>query len=611
MQTGTSASSSPPPSRPHPLTRHVLGALGALAVLSGCNAIPDAELGGSGRATPESLTTGEQGLDYTYPITVPPPPYPAPSTPTAAQMEPCVSAINAKYTALGGAASVLGSATTAVLGYFSTPGAVQCYRTFTGGSIEWSAATGAHEVHGDIGRKWAHLGHDMSFLALPTTDELVGPNSGRYNDFQFGAIYWHPTLGAYAMRAEIHAKYKAVGGAGSRLGYPTNDTTVLDYNPGLFNHFQGGSIYYSTATGARAVHGPTRDRWAADGWERGYLGYPSSDTHDGLVRGGSFTHFQGWDRRHSIYSSSAGTRVVSGRIREKWASLGWERSALGYPFTDTADYTTYGSQTFEGGYIFFSNATGVHEVHGSIGRRYWETGSPEGTGGIPRTYLGYPTSDEIGGLPACRASGCGLGAKSVFEAGSIYWSPVNGAHDMPRAIEQRLEALGGLTGCLGYPVSNWDSATGTVRFEGGTLSWRPGWASVTGGCTYGGSGGGGGGMTPVCGGASQACCAGNTCYGQTDCEYGTCRQRSTCTSSSQCFGGNCLGGYCVPCGDTNESCCWGSVTTEVSCQPGNQCSGNTCTRCGHRGEVCCTNSNLGGLGGQSCLEGTCNGYSCQ
>jgi uncharacterized protein with LGFP repeats len=234
-------------------------------------------------------------------------------------MEPCIAAINAKYTALGGTASPLGSATTAVKGYFATSGAVHCYRTFTGGSIEWSAATGAHEVHGDIGRKWASLGYDMSFLALPTTDELVAANGGRYNDFQSGAIYWHPTLGAYAMHAEIHAKYKAVGGAGSRLGYPTNDTTVLDYNPGMFNHFQGGSIYSSAATGARAVHGPTRDRWAADGWERGYLGYPASDTQDGLVRGGSFTHFQGWDRRHSIYSSSAGTRVVSGRIREKWA----------------------------------------------------------------------------------------------------------------------------------------------------------------------------------------------------------------------------------------------------------------------------------------------------
>ena len=77
-----------------------------------------------------------------------------------------------------------------------------------------------------------------------------------------------------------------------------------------------------------------------------------------------------------------------------------------------------GSQTFEGGYIFFSDATGVHEVHGLIGRRYWETGDPEGSGTY-HTDLGFPTSDEIGGLPACHASGCGLGAKSIFQAGSI------------------------------------------------------------------------------------------------------------------------------------------------------------------------------------------------
>lgn len=612
MRTLLDASPSFRCSRPLPVVRHALGALAALAALSGCNTIPEAGLSGSGRAAPPdtSLATSAQGIDIVYTgYPIPGPTVPS-TSPTAAQMAPCISDINAKYTALGGTASVLGASTSAITGYFSLSGVVQCYQLFTSGSIEWSAATGAHEVHGDISGKWANLGYDMSFLALPTTDETVAANNGRYNEFQNGAIYWHGTLGAFALRPEIYAKYKALGAASSRLGYPTNDTGVLDLFPGMFNHFQNGSIYFSTATGPHEVHGPIRDKWAASGWERSYLGYPETDTYDGLVRGGSFTHFLDRFGKHlSIYSSAAGTHSVSGRIREKWASLGWERSVLGYPQTDTSDYDTFGDQTFETGYIFFSNATGAHEVHGSIGRRYWETGQPEFP--TDHTYLGFPVSDEIGGLPACKAYGCGLGAKSVFEMGSIYWSPVNGAHDMPRAVEQKLEALGGLTGCMGYPVSNWDASSGVVRFEGGSLTWLPGLGSATGSCYSGTNTGNPGGMTPVCGGASQACCNGTACYWQTDCVSGICRQRASCTSNSDCFGlGHCEGGSCVPCGGTNQTCCWGGSTTEQSCQSGNQCSGSTCTRCGHLNEVCCSNTNLGGLGGQSCSQGHCNGYSC-
>lgn len=599
------------PSPSNPPRARALGALCALALSSGCNAVPDdTEVsGGSGRAVP--LARAEQGLDYTSPITLPPPTYPnPPQYPTAEQMAPCLSAISAKYTALGGTASVLGAATGAVVGYFGTMGAVQCYRDFTYGSIEWSAATGAHELHGDIRGKWASLGYDMSFLALPTTDETVGANGGRYNEFQNGAIYWYPTLGAFVLRPEIHGKFKSLGGAGSRLGYPKNDTVVLDWNPGLFNHFQGGSIYYSTATGAHEVHGPVRDYWASNNWERGFLGYPESDTFDG-IRGGSFAHFRSaLGERYSVYSTpSGGTYYMRGRIREKWASLNWENGVLGYPNMSTEEFSDRGFQGFENGVIWFSTASGVHEVHGSIQRRYWETGYPDTTDSSA-TYLGYPTSDEIGGLPACRAAGCGLGAKSVFQNGVIYWSPVNGAHDMPTAIEQRLAALGGLTGCLGYPTSNWNRSTGWVSFEGGSLQWLPGWVSVGGGCATGGTGTGGSGMTPVCGGAAQACCFGNTCFGNTDCVGSTCQQRSTCTTNSDCFGGNCWGGYCVLCGAAGQNCCEGTATTERSCQPGNQCSGNKCSACGKRNQVCCTNTNAGGLSTQSCSEGQCLGGYC-
>jgi uncharacterized protein with LGFP repeats len=62
-------------------------------------------------------------------------------------------------------------------------------------------------------------------------------------------------------------------------------------NGGSAQHFTGGSIYWSSRTGAHAVTGPIRDRWGALGWERGRLGYPVGDAYP--VRGGLAQRFQG------------------------------------------------------------------------------------------------------------------------------------------------------------------------------------------------------------------------------------------------------------------------------------------------------------------------------
>ena len=49
---------------------------------------------------------------------------------------------------------------------------------------------------------------------------------------------------------------------------------------GRYNHFSGtggASIYWTPQTGAWAIYGAIRQHWAALGWERGLLGYPTSD----------------------------------------------------------------------------------------------------------------------------------------------------------------------------------------------------------------------------------------------------------------------------------------------------------------------------------------------
>jgi uncharacterized protein with LGFP repeats len=202
-----------------------------------------------------------------------------------------VTDIDVKYAQLGGAGGFLGAPT----GPESVPpDGIGRYRHYQGGSIYWSPQTGAREVHGAIRAHWASKGWERSFLRYPMTDETMTPDRvGRFNHFQGGSIYWTPQTGAREVHGDIRAKWASMGWERSFLGYPLTDETTTPDGVGRFNHFQGGSIYWTPQTGAHEVHGAIRQRWAELGWERGFLGYPTSDellTEDGTGRYSEFQH---------------------------------------------------------------------------------------------------------------------------------------------------------------------------------------------------------------------------------------------------------------------------------------------------------------------------------
>jgi uncharacterized protein with LGFP repeats len=116
---------------------------------------------------------------------------------------------------------------------------------------------------------------------------------GRYNVFQNGSVYWHPDLGAAEVHGAIRDKWKEVGWEAGVLGYPITDEVRTPDGVGRYNVFENGSIYWTPETGAHAVHGVIRDKWAELGWEAGALGYPTSDEY--AVPGGRRNDFQhGW-----------------------------------------------------------------------------------------------------------------------------------------------------------------------------------------------------------------------------------------------------------------------------------------------------------------------------
>lgn len=183
--------------------------------------------------------------------------------------------IDAKYAQLGAASSFLGD----IIGDLQASNdGLGFYKQYRGGSIYFSPATGAHEVHGAIRDRWALLGSETGLLGYPVTDETGTPDAvGRYNHFQRGSVYWTPGTGAHEVHGAIRDEWATLGWERGILGYPVVDETGTPDGIGRYNHFQTGSIYWTPATGAHEVHGAIRDKWASMGWERSFLGYPTSD----------------------------------------------------------------------------------------------------------------------------------------------------------------------------------------------------------------------------------------------------------------------------------------------------------------------------------------------
>jgi uncharacterized protein with LGFP repeats len=89
----------------------------------------------------------------------------------------------------------------------------------------------------------------------------------------------------------IRQKYQELGGPTGFLGYPITDELATPDGRGRYNHFaNSGSIYWTRSTGAWSVHGAIQAKWASLGWERSCLGYPISDEYG--IKGGRQSRFQ-------------------------------------------------------------------------------------------------------------------------------------------------------------------------------------------------------------------------------------------------------------------------------------------------------------------------------
>jgi uncharacterized protein with LGFP repeats len=362
------------------------------------------------------------------------------------------------WNAIGGGRSVLGYPTSPAAYGLRNGGA---YQDFVGVSIYTSTATGAHYVTSPFHRAWGRVGWEGGVLGYPISDPIGGlKDGGSFQNFQGGAIHSSPSTGAYATRGTVYALWAANSWEAGFLGYPTSDQNGGLRAGGSYQDFQGGSIYTSPGTGTHAVPTVFHRSWGRAGWENGVLGYPVTEVQSGLRDGGSYQDYTGG----AIYSTpSTGTHYVTGAYHQAWGRTKWENGVLGYPTTDLNALGGGGSyQDYVGGSIYSSPSTGTHSVtkafHQVWGASGWENGT-----------LGYPTTDLNPGL----RDG---GSYQDFAGGSIY-SSAAGTYAVPRTFHQAWGRTGWENGTLGYPIG---PVVGGLRdggsfqnFQGGAIHYSP------------------------------------------------------------------------------------------------------------------------------------------
>ncbi|WP_448617629.1 N-acetylmuramoyl-L-alanine amidase [Geodermatophilus sp. URMC 65] len=340
-----------------------------------------------------------------------------------------------------------------------TPGGKGAFVRFQHGDVYWSPTTGSQLVRGDILAAWLAAGGATGSLGFPTTSDAPTPDGrGYFVRFQGGDIYWSQATGARILvLGSIRRTWLAAGGTAGYLGFPTTNEGPV--GTGASARFQGGDLFWSPTTSTRIVRGDILAAYHAAGGPTGYLGFPlSSDapTPDGR---GYFVRFQGGD---IYWSQATGARIVRGSIKDTWLAAGGVTSFFGFPVTDDTATGKGAFVRFQGGDVYWSPTTGTHIVRGDILAAYHAAGGATGSLGFPTT-SDAPTPD-------------GRGYFVRFQGGDIYWSQATGARILVLgSIRRTWLAAGGTAGYLGFPTTN-EGPVGTgasARFQGGDLFWSP------------------------------------------------------------------------------------------------------------------------------------------
>ncbi|MCD4851660.1 GDSL-type esterase/lipase family protein [Arthrobacter sp. AK01] len=232
-------------------------------------------------------------------------------------------------------------------------------QSFERGTITYSPATGAQRTGGSIHLAWGRSGFEGGFLGYPVTGESTGlRDGGAWQAFERGFVVWSPATGAHPSMGAIRERWRRTGMEEGELGYPATDEALGLKSGGSSQEYQRGTIIWSPATGAKALTGAIRSYWSSTGGQNGALGYPVGEE----VRQNNFVYqlFQGG----TVYWSAAtgAHSTTHGDVHNRYNSLGGAAGQLGLPLTDKLPRAGGLVQQFANGWLVWGPATGARIV---------------------------------------------------------------------------------------------------------------------------------------------------------------------------------------------------------------------------------------------------------
>lgn len=276
-----------------------------------------------------------------------------------------------------------------------------------------------------------HIGTWPSSVAVDEAGRIA------VGDYATGTLH---LLTALDLNDPIGRKWQAVGP--DTAGDPLSGVLPTPDGAGVLQHFTHGTIVHSADYGAVWLTTPMAEAWQSAGQGAG-LGLPTADTVS--WNGGLSTTFQ----RGRLVTPASGTAVAAAPpvllpavAALAYAKLGAEQGLLGRPRSGAESRPGGGWRIpFDGGDLYWSAASGAHEVHGYIKQRF------DALGGVEA--LGYPLTGER----PVRGDQGDIGRSNRFQRGTIVWSHPTGAWEVLGDIRLVWEnENGGAGGDLGLPV---------------------------------------------------------------------------------------------------------------------------------------------------------------
>lgn len=316
------------------------------------------------------------------------------------------------------------------------------------------------ECNTPITRKYYALDGPDGILGIRQTVEANTPDGrGRYAVYQGGRIYYSSATGAWEIHGSIYDVWARDGGTSGAFGFPKTDVRTSADGRSRYSLFQKGGIY-RWSQGTFAVPDPYHVVYNqyGGGSANGSLGLPTSPIRRSGDGRSLYLNFE----RGRIYRRGPLTVEIHGAIFDKHEALQGVNGPLGHVQTSVGalpDGRGRASIFEHGGVIYYTAQTGAHAVWGPLLDAYVDYGGPTSD-------AGYPTSDRA-------AVGDGRGTTFRTENAAVWETSTTGAHVVPALILTQYEQQGGPTGSLGYPTGDVERlAGGTLRqqFENGTLT---------------------------------------------------------------------------------------------------------------------------------------------